>query len=102
MSSHRPTMKDVAARAGVALKTVSRVVNGESGVTPATAKRVVDAIEEIGFRRNESARLLRTGQTATLGFIADDCADPDLAGVWRGLEEVASEHGFLLYAGSTG
>ena len=35
MSSHRPTMKDVAARAGVALKTVSRVVNGESGVTPA-------------------------------------------------------------------
>ena len=95
-------MKDVAARAGVALKTVSRVVNGEPGVTPETTKRVVGAIEDLGFRRNESARLLRTGQTATLGFIADDCADPDLAGVWRGLEEVASEHGFLLYAGSTG
>ena len=95
-------MKDVAARAGVALKTVSRVVNGEPGVTPETAKRVVGAIEDLGFRRNESARLLRTGQTAALGFIADDCADPDLARVWRGLEEVTSEHGFLLYAGSTG
>ena len=40
MSIHRPTMKDVAARAGVALKTVSRVVNGESGVTPAPTERV--------------------------------------------------------------
>ena len=67
----RPTMKDVASRAGVALKTVSRVVNGEPGVTPETAKRVHGAIEDLGFRRNESARLLRTGQTATLGFIAD-------------------------------
>ncbi len=95
-------MKDVASRAGVALKTVSRVVNGEPGVTPETTKRVLGAIEDLGFRRNESARLLRTGQTATLGFIADDCADPDLAAVCGGLEEVASDHGFLLYAGSTG
>jgi LacI family transcriptional regulator len=98
----RPTMKDVASRAGVALKTVSRVVNGEPGVTPETTKRVLGAIEDLGFRRNESARLLRTGRTATLGFIADNCAAPDLAAVFRGLEEVASERGFLVYAGSTG
>src|ERR1700689_4958813 len=73
----RPTMKDVAFRAGVALKTVSRVVNGEPGVTPQTASRVLGAIEALGFRRNESARLLRTGWTATLGFIADTWADHD-------------------------
>jgi LacI family transcriptional regulator, galactose operon repressor len=101
MSNQRPTMKDVAARAGVALKTVSRVVNGESGVTPATAGRVIDAIEELGFRRNESARLLRTGQTATLGFIAEQVADPDQAALYRALEEVARDQGFLLYSGST-
>jgi len=95
-------MKDVASRAGVALKTVSRVVNGEPGVTPETTKRVLGAIEDLGFRRNESARLLRTGRTATLGFIADNCADPDLAAVCRGLEEIASDHGFLLQVGSTG
>jgi LacI family transcriptional regulator len=94
-------MKDVAARAGVALKTVSRVVNGESGVTPATSERVLGAIEELGFRRNESARLLRTGQTATLGFVAEQVADPDQAALYRGLEEVAREQGFLLYSGST-
>jgi LacI family transcriptional regulator len=94
-------MKDVASRAGVALKTVSRVVNGEPGVTPTTASRVQGAIEDLGFRRNESARLLRTGQTATLGFIAEDSADPDQAALYRGLEEVAAERGFLVYSGST-
>jgi LacI family transcriptional regulator len=94
-------MKDVASRAGVALKTVSRVVNGEPGVTPATTSRVLGAIEDLGFRRNESARLLRTGQTATLGFIAEDAADPDQAALYRGLEEVAAERGFLVYSGST-
>jgi LacI family transcriptional regulator len=94
-------MKDVASRAGVALKTVSRVVNGEPGVTPETARRVLGAIEDLGFRRNESARLLRTGRTATLGFIADTWTDPDLTGVYRGLEDVVREHGYLLYSGST-
>jgi LacI family transcriptional regulator len=97
----RPTMKDVASRAGVALKTVSRVVNGEPSVTPETARRVLGAIQDLGFRRNESARLLRTGRTATLGFIADSWADPDHAAVYHGLEEVAREHGYLLYCGST-
>ncbi len=97
----RPTMKDVASRAGVALKTVSRVVNGEPGVTPETARRVQGAIDDLGFRRNESARLLRTGRTATLGFIADTWTDPDQAAVYRGLESIAREQGYLLFTGST-
>jgi LacI family transcriptional regulator len=97
----RPTMKDVASRAGVALKTVSRVVNREPGVTPETTKRVLGAIQDLGFRRNESARLLRTGHTATLGYIADTWTDPDHAAVYRGLEQVAREQGYLLYSGST-
>jgi LacI family transcriptional regulator len=94
-------MKDVASRAGVALKTVSRVVNREPGVTPETASRVLGAIEELGFRRNESARLLRTGRTATLGFIVDSWADPDHVAVYQGVERVAREQGYLMYAGST-
>ena len=93
-------MKDVASRAGVALKTVSRVVNGESGVTPETASRVHGAIDDLGFRRNEAARLLRTGHTATVGFIADTWADPEQAAVYRGFEHIAQEHGYLLYTGS--
>ena len=69
-------MKDVANRAGVALKTVSRVVNDEPGVTPETATRVRNAINELGFRRNDSARLLRKGQTASIGLIMEDIGDP--------------------------
>jgi LacI family transcriptional regulator, galactose operon repressor len=100
-SGGRPTMKDVASRAGVALKTVSRVVNREPGVTPETTMRVLGAIEALGFRRNESARLLRTGHTATLGYIAGQWTDPDQAAVLRGLERITAEHGYLLYSGST-
>jgi len=100
-SGGRPTMKDVASLAGVALKTVSRVVNREPGVTPETASRVLGAIEELGFRRNESARLLRTGRTATLGFIAGSWTDPDDVAVYRGVESMAREHGYLMYCGST-
>jgi LacI family transcriptional regulator len=94
-------MKDVASRAGVALKTVSRVVNSEPGVTPETANRVLGAIEELGFRRNESARLLRTGRTATLGFIVGNWADPDHAAVYQGVESITREQGYLMYSAST-
>lgn len=66
---NRPTMKDVAARAGVGLKTVSRVVNSEPGVTPDTERRVEEAIEALGFRRNDSARVLRKGRTASIGTV---------------------------------
>ncbi len=97
----RPTMKDVASLAGVALKTVSRVVNSEPGVTPHMASRVHGAIEELGFRRNESARLLRTGRTATLGCVAGSWAEPDDVAAYRGVEAVAREHGYLMYSGST-
>ncbi|MYX42948.1 LacI family DNA-binding transcriptional regulator, partial [Streptomyces sp. SID89] len=72
---NRPTMKDVAARAGVGLKTVSRVVNGEPGVTPDTERRVQEAIEALGFRRNDSARVLRKGRTASIGLVLEDLAD---------------------------
>ncbi|WP_372455706.1 LacI family DNA-binding transcriptional regulator [Nonomuraea sediminis] len=98
----RPTMKDVASAAGVALKTVSRVVNGEPGVNPATAERVREAIEQLGYSRNESARVLRRGRTATIGLVIEDVADPFYSGLSRAVEDVAIEHGCLLLSGSSG
>ncbi|ARZ66322.1 LacI family transcriptional regulator [Streptomyces albireticuli] len=97
----RPTMKDVAARAGVGLKTVSRVVNGEPGVTPDTERRVRDAITALGFRRNDSARILRKGRTASIGLVLEDLADPFYAPLNRAVEEVARAHGALLINGSS-
>ncbi|WP_436760202.1 LacI family DNA-binding transcriptional regulator [Streptosporangium sp. V21-05] len=101
-SRGRPTMKDVAAMAGVALKTVSRVVNGEPGVNPATAERVTAAIERLGYRRNESARVLRRGRTASIGLVIEDVADPFYSGFSRAVEDVALRHGSLLLSGSSG
>ncbi|MEV4189061.1 LacI family DNA-binding transcriptional regulator [Streptosporangium canum] len=98
----RPTMKDVAAAAGVALKTVSRVVNEEPGVNPATAERVLSAIERLGYRRNESARVLRRGRTASIGLVIEDVADPFYSGISRAVEDVALRHGSLVLSGSSG
>ncbi|GAA4223363.1 LacI family DNA-binding transcriptional regulator [Streptosporangium album] len=95
-------MKDVAAAAGVALKTVSRVVNEEPGVNPATAGRVLSAIERLGYRRNESARVLRRGRTATVGLVIEDVGDPFYSGISRAVEEVALRHGSLVLSGSSG
>ncbi|MEW1638576.1 LacI family DNA-binding transcriptional regulator [Streptomyces sp. NPDC093801] len=94
-------MKDVAARAGVGLKTVSRVVNGEPGVTRDTEQRVQEAIEALGFRRNDSARVLRKGRTATVGLVLEDLADPFYGPLSRAVEEVARTHGALLVNGSS-
>jgi LacI family transcriptional regulator len=94
-------MEDVAAYAGVALKTVSRVVNDEPGVTPSTAERVRAAIEQLGFRRNDSARVLRMGQTASIGLVLEDIGDPFYSALSRAVEDVARAHGHVLFTGSS-
>lgn len=98
----RPTMKDVAAAADVGLKTVSRVVNGEPGVREATAERVRRAVAQLGFRRNDGARLLRQGRhTSSVGLIVEDVSDPFYSLLNRAVEEVARANGSLLFAGSS-
>jgi LacI family transcriptional regulator len=87
-SSSRPTMKDVAQAAGVSLKTVSRVVNGEPGVGAETAGRVTQSIARLGFRRNELARSLRRS-SATLGLIIEDLANPFYSAIARAVEDMA-------------
>ncbi|MGF6827269.1 LacI family transcriptional regulator [Kitasatospora sp. MAP12-15] len=95
-------MKDVAAAADVGLKTVSRVVNGEPGVREATAERVRRAVAQLGFRRNDSARLLRQGRhTCSVGLILEDVSDPFSSALHRAVEEVARAHGSLLFTGSS-
>ncbi|MDX3236827.1 LacI family DNA-binding transcriptional regulator [Streptomyces sp. ME03-5709C] len=94
-------MKDVAARAGVGLKTVSRVVNEEPGVTEDTISRVQAAIDALGFRRNDSARLLRKGRTASIALVLEDLADPFYSPLSRAVEDLARAHSTLLFTGSS-
>ena len=98
----RPTMVDVARRARVSLKTVSRVVNGEPGVAAGTARRVRTAIDALSFRRHDGAAHLRSGSTtASVGVVLMDVADPFYSALTRAVEEVAIRHGFLVFAGSS-
>ena len=63
-----PTMRDVALRAGVSVKTVSRVVNGEPHVSAAVRDRVQEAVAELGYRMNTAAQSLRTGRTGVVAL----------------------------------
>jgi LacI family transcriptional regulator len=95
-------MNDVAQAAGVSLKTVSRVVNGEPGVGAATAVRVSDAIAALGFRRNDLARSLRRARvSATLGLIIEDLANPFYSTIARAVEEVARRRGYIVITASS-
>jgi LacI family transcriptional regulator len=99
--STRPTMRDVAARAGVSLKTVSRVINGEAGVASATATRVGRAIAELDFHRNDLARSLRQGRTSsTLGLVIEDVSNPFYSTIAQAIEAAARERGYMLITAS--
>jgi LacI family transcriptional regulator len=95
-------MRDVAALAGVSLKTVSRVVNGVSTVDPALAARVRDASGKLGYRPNLTASSLRRsdGRTATVGMLVEDAANPFSAVLMRAVENVARDRGVLVLFGS--
>jgi LacI family transcriptional regulator len=98
----RATMRDVAARAGVSLKTVSRVLNNEPGVAEATAEKVHLAAQELSFQLNLGARSLRRsdGRTATLGVILENVENPYSSAIHRAVEEAARERGLSVLAGS--
>ncbi|WP_157252393.1 LacI family DNA-binding transcriptional regulator [Nonomuraea typhae] len=94
-------MKDVAQAAGVALKTVSRVVNGESTVAPETLDRVQKVIRELGYRRNEGARQLRQGRSQVIAMVVRDIADPFFAAIGRAVETRAEESDLVVMIGSS-
>lgn len=98
----RPTMRDVAALAGVATKTVSRVVNGVSTVDPAIAARVREAAGKLGYRPNLTASNLRRSdrRTATIGMLVEDAANPYSATLMRTVEDAARARGVLVLIGS--
>jgi LacI family transcriptional regulator len=97
----RPTMRDVAALAGVGIKSVSRVVNGEY-VRPETERVIVQAIAELGFSRNDSAAMLRQGLSASVGLVLEDIAEPFQSTLTRAVEAVTLANGSILMTASSG
>ena len=98
----RSTMRDVAALAGVSVKTVSRVVNAEAGVSPELLARVRRAAEQLDYRPDFSASNLRRSdrRTATVGLMVEDVANEFSAAVHAGVEEAARARGVAVLTAS--
>jgi LacI family transcriptional regulator len=95
-------MRDVAALAGVSLKTVSRVINGETTVAPELAARVNRAAATLDYRPNLTARSLRSGggRTRTIGVLLENVANPFSSTMHRAIEDAAGARAMAVFAGS--
>jgi LacI family transcriptional regulator len=101
-SSDRPTMNDVAADAGVSLKTVSRVVNNVETVDPALSAKVIASIKKLGFRRNSVAASLRSGgETRTIGIITADLSNVFYTTLSSAVASIARSRGFQVIMASS-
>lgn len=100
--STRPVrMEDVARHAGVAIGTVSHVLNHPHKVAPATLERVRQSIEELGFVPDRRARALAAGTSNVIGFVVVDLSNSFFLDMARGAEQEAQRHGMnVLLANS--
>ena len=83
------TMRDVAQQAGVSIKTVSRVVNNQGEIADTTRQRVLEAIEDLGYRPSRVARALVTQRTNTIGLVVGDITNPFFPEIARGVQDAA-------------
>ena len=94
-------MLDVARHAGVSVTTVSHVINQTRGIAPATRERVLAAIDELKYYKNNSARLLVRGHSDTIGLIISDIENPFLPELIKSFERAATTTGLELLLGMT-
>lgn len=92
----RVSLKDVAERAGVSIKTVSNVVNNYPHVTPGMRSRVQAAIDELGYRPNLTARHLRKGRTGIIALAVPELGNPYFAELAGAVIDAAAEHEFTV------
>lgn len=90
------TIYDVAREANVSMATVSRVVNGNPNVKPATRKKVLEVIERLEYRPNAVARGLASKKTTTVGVIIPDIANIFYAELARGIEDIATMYKYNI------
>jgi len=91
-------MRDVAQKAGVSIKTVSRVVNGQGEISEATRKRILTVIQDLGYRPSMVARALVTQKTHTIGLVMGDITyNPFFPEVARGVLDAAQAQGYNVF-----
>lgn len=102
MSTSRPVrMSDVARHASVSQATVSRVLNGDESVGLVYRRRVIRAIEELGYRPNRLAQSLRRQRTAAIGVVVSDIENPHFSEMVRAVEDQAYRQGYRVLVCNT-
>lgn len=101
-AKNRPTMRHVAALAGVGIKTVSRVMNDEAGVSEATRQRVLSASQQLNYQLDMAAGSLRRAgrQTLSIGLLLPSVANPFSGEIHRALEDTLAVRGIAVFAAS--
>ncbi len=101
MTRTRPTIRDVALRAGVSVATASNVVNGNRPVGEASRRSVVEAIAALDYRLDRAASALRGRSTGLVGMVVPDITNIFFAGLLQGVETLAERDGYDLLIVST-
>ena len=103
MEKQTITIYDVAREANVSMATVSRVVNGNPNVKPATRKKVLEVIDRLDYRPNAVARGLASKKTTTVGVIIPDVSNMFFSSLARGIDDVATMYKYnIILANSDG
>ncbi len=100
--SRPPTIREVAARAGVSVATASNVANGNRPVGEASRRRVLEAIKELGYQVDRAASALRGASTRLVGMVVPDITNVFFASLVHGVEALAERDGYDLLLASTG
>jgi LacI family transcriptional regulator len=95
------TIWQVAELAGVSVTTVSHTLSGKRAVAAETRKRVLEVVDQLGYRPNAAASSLRTGLSNTMALIVPDVANPFFAELARGVEDAAHDRGWSVYLCNT-
>lgn len=97
----QPSMTDVARHAGVAIGTVSNTLNNPEKVSEPTRRKVLAAIAELGFVRNDAARSLAAGRSTTVGLVLADIDNSFFVDIARGAETILRQHGMNVLIANT-
>lgn len=96
------TIRDVAEKAGVNISTVSRVLNGKLHVEEKTRERVMNAVEELGYRPNMLAKALKERRSSTIALVVPNIRNPIFTAMASGVEDMAIKNGYNLFLCNTG
>src|SRR5262245_41687552 len=96
------SITEVARQAGVSIGTVSNVLNRPNQVAQGTRQRVLAAIAELGYVRNDSARQLRAGHSRQIAVVVLDVANPFFTDVVRGVETAVDDYGVMVIVCNSG